>query len=308
MHPILLKTGLIDIHWYGVMMALGFLAATANCVYLGRKSGKDASFISDLLCWIMVSGIIGARLAHVTANFGDYRDDPISVLYIHRGGLIYYGGFIGAAVGILLFARLRRENLLGLYDMVAVAAPLSHAMGRLGCMLNGCCYGKVTHGITGIRYPLDSAVGWSHFRHQLIENEQVRTLMAKLRFSQISDDKFATNLSDMVNRGVISRTDGLSLPVHPAQLYEAALNILLYAVLMWFFFRKKQDGRIAALYLLGYPAIRFAVEFTRGDSIHLQNMFGLTVAQIVSILLFVAGIVAWIWLLNRERTQTDSTR
>ncbi|MEI6971594.1 MAG: prolipoprotein diacylglyceryl transferase [bacterium] len=144
MHPIAIKTSLLDIHWYGIMMALAFLVSLVICIYLGRRIGRDAGFISDLITWIMISGIIGARLAYVLANFKQYSADPITILYIHKGGLVYYGGFVGAAIGVILFARSRGESLLKLCDVVCVGLPLSHALGRVGCYLNGCCVGKPT--------------------------------------------------------------------------------------------------------------------------------------------------------------------
>lgn len=242
MHPIAFRIGTFDIHWYGIMMALAFLASLISCIYLGKKIGRDAGFMSDLITWIMVSSIIGARMAHVLVNFGQYREAPITMLYIWKGGLIYYGGFAGAALGIILFARSRRENLLRLYDVVTVGLPLSHAIGRVGCYLNGCCFGKATH--------------WSR------------------------------------------------MPVHPVQLYEAALNVALFFGLFWYFRRKKRDGSVVATYILAYPAIRFCTEFLRGDE--RQLLGGLTVAQVVSMAIFAGGIAGWMWLIRRERTNAGS--
>jgi phosphatidylglycerol:prolipoprotein diacylglycerol transferase len=252
-----------------------------------------------------VSGIVGARLAHVVANIGEYARNPISILYIHQGGLIFYGGFIGAAVGIALFALSRRDKLLPLYDVVIVALPLSHALGRIGCFLNGCCFGKVTDFILGVRYPLDSAVGGAQWRSGEIGNEHVRSLVGQLRYSKIDEARFQSALEELKRQGTISGGDTQCHPVHPVQLYEAALNVILYLGLMWYFGRRKRDGSIAALYLMMYPVIRFSVEFLRGDE--RQKLLGLTVAQLLSVALFATGVAAWVWLRNRERTHTGSS-
>lgn len=244
MDPIAFRTSIINVHWYGIMMALAFLASLLSCIRLGKKIGRDAGFMSDLITWIMVSSIFGARLVYVLANFGQFQAAPITMLYLWKGGLVYYGGFAGAAIGIMLFARSRRENLMRLYDIVCVALPLSHALGRVGCYLNGCCYGKPTH--------------WS------------------------------------------------SMAAHPVQLYEAALNVVLFFGLMWYFPRKKRDGSVVVTYMLVYASIRFCMEFFRGDERIMVG--GLTLAQVTSIVVFAGGIAGWLWLINRERRNSSSLR
>lgn len=131
------------------MMALGFLAALVNWTLLGRKEGRDSAYCSDLLFWIMLSGIAGARIAYVAANMPDFIDQPLSIIRIDQGGLIYYGGFLAAGIAIVVFAKIRGEKISGLFDFVITAVPLSHAFGRVGCFLNGCCFGKPAAGWPG---------------------------------------------------------------------------------------------------------------------------------------------------------------
>ena len=142
MYPICFYIGNHPIHWYGVMMAAAFLAAITHWRFLGRKEGRDAAFCTDLAFWIMIGGILGARVAYVLANWGYYRASPGQILRIDQGGLVYYGGFFAAVGVIWILARQRREPLLSLLDFVATALPLGHAIGRIGCFLNGCCYGS----------------------------------------------------------------------------------------------------------------------------------------------------------------------
>jgi phosphatidylglycerol:prolipoprotein diacylglycerol transferase len=142
MNPVCFQIGARPIYWYGVMMALACLAGMAHWAVLGRRHGRDAAHASDLVLWIVLGGIVGARAAYVAANFGEYRDDPAALFRLDRGGLIYYGGVAGGALAVAVLARVRREPLLRLGDFVITALPLGHAFGRVGCFLNHCCFGR----------------------------------------------------------------------------------------------------------------------------------------------------------------------
>ena len=141
MHPEFIQIGSRTIYWYGVLMAAAFLAGMMHWRLLGRREGRDAAFCTDLAFWIMVAGILGARVSYVVANCGHYAQHPWDIPRIDKGGVIYYGGFIGAVIAVAVIARLRREPLLALGDFAITAVPLGHALGRIGCFLNGCCYG-----------------------------------------------------------------------------------------------------------------------------------------------------------------------
>ena len=129
------------IYWYGIMIATAFLACITHLSVLGRREGRSYSFVSDLGFWVMVSGIIGARIAYVLANPNYFMKDFSLIFRVDQGGLIFYGGFAGGFVAAIIFARIHRINFLALCDYVASALPLGHAFGRLGCLINGCCYG-----------------------------------------------------------------------------------------------------------------------------------------------------------------------
>jgi phosphatidylglycerol:prolipoprotein diacylglycerol transferase len=144
MDPICFKIGSRPVYWYGVMMALAFLAGITHWQALGRRTGRrDVAFASDLAFWLMVGGIVGARLVYVLANINYFFDAPMEIIRVDQGGLVYYGGLIGASLAFLVFARRRREAVLDLADFAITALPLGHALGRVGCFLNGCCQGRV---------------------------------------------------------------------------------------------------------------------------------------------------------------------
>lgn len=262
MHPICFNIGPLPIHSFGVMMGLGFLAGLLNWVWLGKKEGKDYAYCSDLLLWIMISGIIGARIANVVSDFRYYMENPIRIIEIYRGGLVYYGGFAAAAVALVLFARARHERLMPLIDFVVTSLPLSHALGRVGCFLNGCCHGIDYNGFLAVRYPgyPEGSLPWN----------------------------------DQCDKGLVLWNTPRSLPVVPVQLFETAFNLVLYVILVWAYRRRTRDGYVAALYLLTYPIARFTFEFLRGDE-RMSWPGGLNVAQIISIGLFIVGLAILPW-------------
>jgi phosphatidylglycerol:prolipoprotein diacylglycerol transferase len=141
MHPICFHIGSFPIHWYGVMVAAGFLSTILYWSLAGRKESYPTGFASDMALWIIIAGIIGARIAYVLANLPYFLDEPMMIWRIDLGGLIYYGGFIGGIAGVVLFARFHRIPKWRLGDFVISGIPLGHAFGRIGCFLNGCCYG-----------------------------------------------------------------------------------------------------------------------------------------------------------------------
>lgn len=131
-----------DIYWYGVLVALGFLAVVIYWGKLEKKLGLPRSTGSDFAFWAIIGGVIGARIAYVGANWSEYAADPLTIFRIDQGGLVFYGGFIGGTLAGMLFARMKGLPILMLGDFAVTGVPLGHAFGRMGCFLNGCCYGR----------------------------------------------------------------------------------------------------------------------------------------------------------------------
>ena len=104
--------------------------------------------------WLMASGIVGSRLAYVAANWSYYRDNPLEIVRIDQGGLIFYGGFLLACAALVIFARRHRVPVWHMADFAIPALAIGHALGRMGCFLNGCCYGRPAgDAFCGIAYP-----------------------------------------------------------------------------------------------------------------------------------------------------------
>ena len=153
MDPIAFHVGQLPIRWYGVFVALGFLAAFYLVQYNARKKGFSKDAAADLVFIAMLGGILGARLFYVVQNWGDYRGNLLEIVRVDHGGLVFYGGFFGALVAVGLACFRKSYSVAEVGDVFAPALPLGHALGRVGCFLNGCCHGKPWSGIAAVHYP-----------------------------------------------------------------------------------------------------------------------------------------------------------
>ena len=241
------------IYWYGIMMAVAFLACVIHWMALARKQGMSPSLGTDIAFWLMLSGIVGARIGYIISNLSFFMAHPWTVFRIDQGGLVFYGGFIACCMAVVIFARVKKEKFWPFSDFVISALPLGHAIGRIGCFLNGCCYGTYC------------------------------TLPWAVVFNPNPD---------------------IQMGRHPTQLYSSILNFIIYIVLLKFYFKRKREGRVLALYLMLYPLSRFFLEFFRGDE--RMYWYGFSVAQVLSAVLFFIGGVLWFWLpaqnLQHEKT------
>jgi phosphatidylglycerol---prolipoprotein diacylglyceryl transferase len=157
-HPIAFSFGDFPIYWYGVMMALGVLLGLWSSARRAPLTGISGEKIADLGPWLIVGALIGARGMFVLTYWEEFSGKPFSeVFMVRHGGLVYYGGFIGAALACVLFCRLRRQPLWKVADVLAPGIPLGCVFGRLGCLLNGCCYGRACDLPWAVRFPRDHA-------------------------------------------------------------------------------------------------------------------------------------------------------
>ena len=155
MHPIAIHLGNFPVHWYGVFVASGFLLGLWTASRRGLRSGISAEIVMDFAPWLMIGVIAGARILHVISYWReDFADKPWTEIFmIQHGGLVFYGGFFGAAVSTLLYVHRKKIPLLKFSDVLAPSVSLGHAFGRLGCLMTGCCFGKECHLPWAIRFP-----------------------------------------------------------------------------------------------------------------------------------------------------------
>ncbi|MBI2336404.1 MAG: prolipoprotein diacylglyceryl transferase [Deltaproteobacteria bacterium] len=142
MHPILFKLGAFQIHTYGVMAAIGFLAALLWVRYDSKKSGLPVATMTDFAFAMIFSGVIGTRVFYVLQNWELFRDNPIDVFKIWQGGLVWYGGLLVAGPIAVYYLRKKHLSFWKVGDIMAPALSVGHAFGRLGCFAAGCCFGK----------------------------------------------------------------------------------------------------------------------------------------------------------------------
>jgi phosphatidylglycerol:prolipoprotein diacylglycerol transferase len=156
-HPIAFQLGSFTIHWYGVMIALAFLAGLWTATLRARRENIPGEKIADVVLWLMAGSIIGARVVYVTTYWKDeFAGQPLSEIFmIQHGGLVYYGGLVGAAIAGIIYIRWKKLPLWKIADIVAPSIALGNAFGRIGCLLNGCCYGRACNLPWAIRFPAD---------------------------------------------------------------------------------------------------------------------------------------------------------
>lgn len=144
MHPILFEIGGITIYSYGVMISLGILVATLALLREAPRAKIEPDYILEAIITAAVSGLIFARLLYVALNWEFFSNRPLEILFARFEGLSFFGGFFGGALAVYLWSRWRKIDFAGFADLLAPYLALGYAFGRIGCFLNGCCYGIET--------------------------------------------------------------------------------------------------------------------------------------------------------------------
>lgn len=141
MHPILFKSSYLYIYSYGFTVAIGFAAAVFLIYRHASEFGIDKAKVIDAGMVMLISGLAGARLLYVLTNLKYYIAHPVDIINLPKGGLVEYGGFIFGLIACIIFAKLSNINFWVMADLIAPYIALAQSIGRIGCFLNGCCYG-----------------------------------------------------------------------------------------------------------------------------------------------------------------------
>ena len=267
MYPDLISIGFLHVRTYGCCMALGFLAAWQVIAWLCRRTGRAQEPLSNLLMALMVAGVLGSRIAYVIEHWqAEFAANPLAVVRIDQGGLMFYGGLILALAYFFLWCRLKKEPILPLSDLLATVLPLGHAFGRIGCFFYGCCYGRQVQSPLAVTFPRGSPAWY-----------------------------------EQLNAGQISSSAAASLPVLPTQLFEAVAVLALFAVLLWLYrrFAQTRPGLVTGCYFVGYAFVRFGLEYLRGDP---RAAVGpLSISQTISLGLLAGGFSLMVVAFSRRK-------
>ncbi len=153
MHPILWQVGSFKLHSYGLMVALATLVGVFVAARMAKRRGIQPEICVDSVIWSLIVGIVGARILYVALNWASYAAEPAAILRVYDGGLSYLGGLVFGTLTILVIARRTHLNPIALIDALTPSAAIGYAIGRIGCFLNGCCYGGACNLPWGVRFP-----------------------------------------------------------------------------------------------------------------------------------------------------------
>lgn len=300
MEPELFEIFGVSFPAYFVMLTVGFGTAIWMSRRWGERTGLDKESTTDLGLYMLIAGVLGARILHVLVDgyFWDYVHlctDPSQVSWpigrgrclsedvggiwdeaakvcrpgssdclawakFWRGGLTYYGGFLGATWYGIRFIRKEKLPLGKTIDMAGFTIPFGLIWGRLGCFLGGCCFGRPSHAPWAVSFPAWSAASESQAKAHIIDRASLP-----------------------------------SVPVHPTQLYESVACLMIFtycAFQVWP--RKRWDGQVFVTFVVLYGVARFAIEFWRADD--RGGLFGLSTSQLISAGAIVAALAAGRWL------------
>lgn len=180
MLPILFNVGPFAVHAYGFFVALAFLVGSITAVYFAKREGIGSETVLDLAIYVVISAVVGARLFYVFLYDWEYfRQNPIEIIMVQKGGLVFLGGMSLSIVVVAIYARLRNISMLKLYDAIAPGMLLGQAIGRSGCFLNGCCFGIPTKFPWGVIFPAGSDAA-AYFPGQPLHPVQIYTSLAML--------------------------------------------------------------------------------------------------------------------------------
>lgn len=142
MHPVLFEAGGFTIYSYGVLLAAAYLLGLQFALMRARSRGLHSQQVMDLGIWIIISALVGAKLLLLIVDFDQFTSNPKDLLGLARSGGVFYGGLIAAVVVALIYLRRHKMPLWTTTDVFAPGIALGHIVGRMGCLLAGCCFGK----------------------------------------------------------------------------------------------------------------------------------------------------------------------
>ena len=334
----------LPIRGYGVTLMLGVISAISIAMSRCKKAGVSQDDFFSLATWVIVFGLIGARVFYVVQKWSEIEGTTfVQKLYTSlkftEGGLVVYGSVIGGLIAVLLWTRKRKIPLLPTADAVTPAFFIGLAFGRIGCLLNGCCYGGTCEpGLPSITFPSGSPAYMDQLatgkllgmvtnkEPSLAEPEAIRAVLPNSWASQnkievgqtlnrvsqemvggitkenpLSPPVFDASVQINGRTTIVPSTSipSQSLAVHPSQIYAAISGLLLCAWTFLLSERSKRPGVVFGSGIIGYGIFRIIEEFIRVDE---AGQFGtsFSIAQWISIAAILLG--AAVLAVSKSRT------
>lgn len=239
LNPILFQLGPLQIRYYGLFFVIGFIIAYYMISYLAKKREINLTKedVSDLLLYLIIGVIVGARILHVLYEYEFYLNNPSQIIAVWNGGLAFHGGLIGSVISGYIFSKKKKIHFYDLADITIIPLALALSLGRLGNFINGELYGRITNVSWSVKFP--NAEG---FRH-------------------------------------------------PTQIYKSFKNFFIFSILWNLRNTKLPKGFLFWSFITLYSLIRFFIEYlVELDSLGFV-IYNLTLPQIISLILFILGVI-----------------
>ena len=238
-----------SIAYYGIVIVTGMMIAIWIAQREAKRTGQNPEQYLDLAMIGIAAGILGARIYYVIFAWDYYKDDLLSIFNIRQGGLAIYGGIIGACIAVVIYSRKKKQNFSLLMDTASMSIVFGQIMGRWGNFFNREAFGDYTNNLFAMQLPV-SAVRANEITQKMWDH-------------------------------VVTVNGVEYIQVHPTFLYESLWNVGVLLFLFWFRKRKKFNGEVFLMYLIGYGLGRIWIEGLRTDQL-LLPVVGLPVSQLLS--------------------------
>jgi len=242
------------IAFYGIIIGFGILAGLWVATRDAKRRGQDPDIYLDFVLYAIIISIMGARIYYVLFDWDNYKDDLLQILNLRAGGLAIYGGVIGAVITLTVYARVKKLSFFSLADTGCLGLITGQIIGRWGNFFNCEAFGGYTDSLFAMR-----------IRRALVNENMISR--------------------ELLNHLIVK--DGVEfIQVHPTFLYESVWNLLVLAFMLWYRKRKRFDGEMLFIYLLGYGLGRVWIEGLRTDQLIFFST-GIPVSQALSLILVV---------------------
>ncbi|HOK95999.1 MAG TPA: prolipoprotein diacylglyceryl transferase [Anaerohalosphaeraceae bacterium] len=315
MHPELFTIPFLNISVksYGTMMVIGFLASVWLMRRMMNRMGQNPEWITNIAMYALLWGIAGARVFYVVHHNDVFRSRPLEIFAVWQGGLELLGGVLTAIAFLGFYLRRRKLPIVLYLDVLAVGLMVGLGFGRIGCFLNGCCYGKVTDVPWAVRFPYGSPAFYGQIQPDPSRGRSQPHMELPDSYFQ---DGYLKPLALLTPEQKQAISDGAvcSLPVHPTQIYSSINAFLIAGILyaLWMKFAESRPGIVMSLMLVFYGITRIFLESLRDDNPFEYNWWavykGGTVSQNICIYLILTGIILLIYFITRTPTRLKTHR